>query len=49
MPETKKHIPVLYEELIESLRFFEAGKNRIVDCTLGLAGHASGVVRKLRK
>lgn len=49
MSEPQKHIPVLYEELIESLRFFEFGKNSIIDCTLGLAGHASGVVRKLGK
>lgn len=49
MSDPKTHIPVLYEELIESLRFFEPGKNTIVDCTLGLAGHASGVVRKLGK
>jgi len=49
MPEQKTHIPVLYEELIESLRFFETGKNTIIDCTLGLAGHASEVVRKLGK
>ncbi len=41
MSDPVKHIPVLYEELIESLRFFETGKNVIVDCTLGLAGHAS--------
>ena len=41
MSEPSQHIPVLYEELIESLRFFEAGTNIIVDCTLGLAGHAS--------
>jgi len=49
MPEQKTHIAVLYEELIESLRFFETGKNTIIDCTLGLAGHASEVVRKLGK
>lgn len=36
----EKHTPVLYGELIQSLRFFEPGKNIIVDCTLGLGGHA---------
>jgi len=49
MSDQKTHTPVLYEELIESLRFFETGKNIVIDCTLGLAGHASGVVRKLGK
>lgn len=43
----EKHIPVLYGELIESLHFFETGKNIIVDATLGLGGHASGVLQKL--
>ncbi len=49
MSEYQKHIPVLYEELIGSLRFFEIGTNVIVDCTLGLWGHASWVVEKLGK
>jgi len=50
MSETsEKHIPVLYGELIESLHFFEKWKNIIVDCTLGLAGHASWVIEKLGK
>ncbi len=49
MTETKTHIPVLYEELLESLRFFENSKNCIIDCTLGLAGHASGVIKMLGK
>ena len=43
----EKHIPVLYGELIESLHFFETGKNIIGDATLGLGGHASGVLQKL--
>jgi len=43
----EKHIPVLYGELIESLHFFETGKNIIIDATLGLGGHASGVIEKL--
>lgn len=49
MSVQERHIPVLYEELIRSLRFFELGKNSIIDCTLGLAGHASGIIRKLGK
>ncbi len=49
MPETEKHIPVLYGELIESLHFFDIWNNVIVDCTLWLGGHASGVIEKLWK
>lgn len=30
------HTPVLYGELIESLHFFDHGKNIILDATLGL-------------
>ena len=43
----EKHIPVLYGELIESLHFFETGKNIIVDATLGLGGRGSVVLKKL--
>lgn len=46
-PIPEKHIPVLYGELIESLHFFEKWHNIIVDGTLGLWGHASGVIAKL--
>lgn len=46
-PIPEKHIPVLYGELIESLHFFEKWQNVIVDGTLGLWGHASGVIAKL--
>ena len=45
----EKHIPVLYGELVESLHFFETGKNIIVDATLGLGGHASAIIQKLSK
>lgn len=45
----EKHIPVLYGELIKSLRFFEKWKNIIVDCTLGLWWHATWVIEKLGK
>lgn len=48
-PIPEKHIPVLYGELIESLHFFEKWQNIIVDGTLGLWGHASGVIEKLGK
>lgn len=46
-PIPEKHIPVLYGELIESLHFFEKWHNIIVDGTLWLWGHASGVIAKL--
>ncbi len=49
MEVSSLHIPVLYGELIESLHFFAPGKNIIVDGTLGLGGHASGVIQKLTK
>lgn len=48
-PIPEKHIPVLYGELTQSLRFFEKWHNIIVDGTLGLWGHASGVIEKLWK
>ncbi len=43
------HVPVLYGEIINSLHFFEEGKNIIVDATLGRWGHAAGVIEKLGK
>jgi len=43
-PESR-HAPVLYQEAIDLLRV-RAGAT-IVDCTLGLAGHASGIARLL--
>lgn len=46
---SEKHIPVLYGELIESLHFFDKWQNIIVDATLWLWWHASGVVKKLGK
>ena len=49
MSEPEKHIPVLYGELIESLHFFDKWQNVIIDATLWLWGHASGVVEKLEK
>lgn len=47
MSVAEKHIPVLYGELIESLHFFDTWHNIIVDATLWLWGHASGVIEKL--
>lgn len=41
-----KHDPVLVDEVIEFLNF-SGGKKRIVDCTLGLGGHASKILEKL--
>jgi 16S rRNA (cytosine1402-N4)-methyltransferase len=42
---TERHAPVLYQEAIDLLRV-QPGAT-VVDCTLGLAGHASGIVRLL--
>jgi 16S rRNA (cytosine1402-N4)-methyltransferase len=42
---TERHVPVLFNEAIEFLRVRPAGT--YVDCTLGLAGHAEGVIRRL--
>jgi 16S rRNA (cytosine1402-N4)-methyltransferase len=40
-----RHVPVLFQEAIDFLQVRAAGT--YVDCTLGLAGHAEGVVRRL--
>jgi 16S rRNA (cytosine1402-N4)-methyltransferase len=40
-----RHVPVLFQEALSFLRV-QAGTT-IVDCTLGLAGHAEGIVRQL--
>ena len=42
---TERHAPVLFQEAIDFLRV-RAGST-IVDCTLGLGGHSSGIVRLL--
>ena len=39
----ERHVPVLFQEAIDFLRVRAGGT--YVDCTLGLAGHAEGVVR----
>jgi 16S rRNA (cytosine1402-N4)-methyltransferase len=41
----ERHVPVLYQEAIDFLRVRAGGT--YVDCTLGLAGHAEGIVRLL--
>ena len=40
-----RHVPVLFEEVMEFIRVRPGGT--YVDCTLGLAGHAEGIVRQL--
>ena len=40
-----RHVPVLFEVVMEFLRVQPGGT--YVDCTLGLAGHAEGIVRQL--
>jgi 16S rRNA (cytosine1402-N4)-methyltransferase len=42
-----RHVPVLYQEAIDFLRVRAGGT--YVDCTLGLAGHAEGILRLLGK
>ncbi|PZM83698.1 16S rRNA (cytosine(1402)-N(4))-methyltransferase [Candidatus Gracilibacteria bacterium] len=43
----KKHISVLLNELVESIEIFDKKKNVIVDCTLGMGGHASKIIDKM--
>ncbi|MGA2753520.1 MAG: 16S rRNA (cytosine(1402)-N(4))-methyltransferase RsmH [Terracidiphilus sp.] len=40
-----RHVPVLFQEVMEFIRARPGGT--YVDCTLGLAGHAEGIVRQL--
>jgi 16S rRNA (cytosine1402-N4)-methyltransferase len=40
-----RHVPVLYKEALELLKIRTGGT--YVDCTLGLAGHAEGIIRQL--
>ena len=42
---TERHVPVLFQETIDSLRVRPGGT--YVDCTLGMAGHAAGIARLL--
>jgi 16S rRNA (cytosine1402-N4)-methyltransferase len=41
----ERHVSVLFQEAIDLLRVRPAGT--YVDCTLGMAGHAEGIVRQL--
>ncbi len=43
--QAARHVPVLFDEAIEFLRVRPG--STVVDCTLGLAGHASEIVRRL--
>jgi len=43
----EKHISVLYEELIWSIDIYDNRKNIVVDCTLGMWWHASGMIQKM--
>ncbi|MGA2570120.1 MAG: 16S rRNA (cytosine(1402)-N(4))-methyltransferase RsmH [Terracidiphilus sp.] len=45
MTQQARHVPVLFEVALNFLRVRPGGV--YVDCTLGLAGHAEGIVRKL--
>jgi len=45
MNPTERHVPVLFKEAIEFLNVSPSGT--YVDCTLGLAGHAEGIARRL--
>ncbi len=40
-----RHVPVLFQEVLDFLRVRPGGT--YVDCTVGLAGHAEGIVRQL--
>jgi 16S rRNA (cytosine1402-N4)-methyltransferase len=42
---TERHVPVLFNEVMDLLRVRPG--TTVVDCTLGLAGHASGIARLL--
>ena len=42
---SQRHVPVLLTEAIEYLQVREG--STVVDCTLGLAGHAAEIVRRL--
>ncbi|EKD65982.1 MAG: S-adenosyl-methyltransferase MraW [uncultured bacterium (gcode 4)] len=43
------HIPVLLNELVDSIEIAWNRQNIVVDCTLGLGGHASKIIGKLNK
>ncbi|MGH9353230.1 MAG: 16S rRNA (cytosine(1402)-N(4))-methyltransferase, partial [Terriglobia bacterium] len=41
----ERHVPVLFKEVMDFLRVRPGGT--YVDCTLGLGGHAEGILRRL--
>ena len=41
--QKERHVPVLFQEAMDFLRVRPGGT--YVDCTLGLAGHAEGIVQ----
>jgi len=45
MNPMERHVPVLFKEAMDFLNVRSGGT--YVDCTLGLAGHAEGIVRRL--
>lgn len=44
---TEKHIPVLFEELVERIEIFNNKKNTIIDATLGMWWHAEAIITKM--
>ena len=46
--ESTLHTPVMYDEILAHIGITETRTNIIVDATLGLGGHAAGVIRMLR-
>ncbi|MDQ7009676.1 MAG: 16S rRNA (cytosine(1402)-N(4))-methyltransferase RsmH [Candidatus Gracilibacteria bacterium] len=44
-----RHISVLLEELVNSIEIFDNRQNIIVDTTLGMAGHAIQIIKKMNK
>ncbi|HKD59734.1 MAG TPA: 16S rRNA (cytosine(1402)-N(4))-methyltransferase RsmH, partial [Terracidiphilus sp.] len=45
MPKSERHVPVLLKDAIELLNLRAGGV--IADCTIGLAGHAAEIIRRL--
>lgn len=43
------HTSVLLNELVDAIEVKKSGQNIIVDCTLGMAGHAREILKKMKK
>ncbi|MCH2188262.1 16S rRNA (cytosine(1402)-N(4))-methyltransferase RsmH [Candidatus Gracilibacteria bacterium] len=43
----EKHIPVLLDEIVDSIQIDSLKQNVIVDATLGMGGHASAIMNKM--